>query len=63
MTTDDIGAADTGTDEVSLQGLIDQANRYFNQGQDALRTGNWTEYGRYQRLLEDTLRQLEGNIQ
>ena len=60
--TDDIGAVDVGTDQTSLSGLIDQANRYFNEGQRALRTGNWTEYGRYQRLLEETLRQLEGNI-
>ena len=60
--TDDIGTADIGTDQTSLPGLIDQANRYFNEGQDALRTGNWTEYGRYQRLLEETLRQLEGNV-
>ena len=60
--TDDTEAADTETDEVSVQGLIEQASRYFNQGQDALRTGDWTEYGRYQRLLEETLRQLERNV-
>ena len=60
--TDDIGAAHTGTDQTSLQGLIEQANRYFNAGQDARRIGDWAEYGRYQRLLEETLGQLEGNI-
>ena len=32
--TDAIGAADIGTDQTSLQGLVEQANRYFNEGQD-----------------------------
>ena len=58
-TTDDSDAeTDMSTDQTSLPGLIEQANRYFNAGQDALRAGDWTEYGRYQRLLEETLRQL-----
>ena len=57
-TTGDIGTADRGTGQPSLQGLIEQANRYFNAGQEALRTGDWTEYGRYQQLLDETLRQL-----
>jgi uncharacterized membrane protein (UPF0182 family) len=56
-------ASDPGTDQTSLRGLIDQANRYFNQAQDAQRAGDWSEYGRALELLEDALRQLEGNTQ
>ena len=61
-TTGDADTADISADQTSLPGLIEQANRYFNAGQDALRTGDWTEYGRYQQLLEETLRQLGGDI-
>ena len=61
-TLGDRDTTDSGTDQPSLQGLIEQANRYFNAGQEALRAGDWTEYGRYQQLLEETLRQLGGNI-
>ena len=57
-TTGDTDATDMSADQTSLPRLIEQANRYFNAGQDALRAGDWTEYGRYQRLLEETLRQL-----
>ena len=56
-------ASDPGTDQTSLRELIEQANRYFNQAQDAQRAGNWSEYGRSLRLLEDALRQLEGGTQ
>ena len=55
--------ADVGTDQTSLQGLIEQANRYFNQSQSAQRAGNWAEYGRALQLLEETLQQLESNTQ
>ena len=61
-TTGDTDTADISAAQTSLPGLIEQANRYFNAGQDALRTGDWTEYGRYQQLLEETLRQLGGDI-
>jgi uncharacterized membrane protein (UPF0182 family) len=54
---------DPGTAQISLRGLIDQANRYFNQAQDAQRAGDWTEYGRSLQLLEEALRQLEGSTQ
>ncbi len=43
--------------------LIEQANRYFNQAQTAQRAGEWAEYGRYVKLLEQALRQLEENAQ
>ena len=56
-------ASDPGTDQTSLRELIEQSNRYFNQAQDAQRAGNWSEYGRSLRLLEDALRQLEGGTQ
>ncbi len=56
-------ATDTGANQTSLTGLIQQASRYFNQAQDAQRAGDWAEYGRVLQLLEDTLRQLEGNTQ
>ena len=56
-------AADPGTAQISLQGLIEQANRHFNHAQDAQRAGNWAEYGRALQLLEEALRQLEGNTQ
>ena len=62
-TTDDLTAADPGTAQISLRGLVEQANRYFNQAQSAQRTGDWAEYGRSLQLLEETLRQLEGNTQ
>ncbi len=62
-TADATGTTTLPTGETSLQGLIEQANRYFNQGQAALRAGDWSEYGRYQQLLEETLRQLDGNLQ
>ena len=56
-------ATDTGTNQTSLTGLIQQASRYFNQAQDAQRAGDWAEYGRILQLLEDTLRQLEGSTE
>lgn len=49
------------TSETSLRELVEQANRYFNEAQSAQRTGEWAEYGRYVELLEQTLKQLEGN--
>ena len=55
VTSDGAAAEDT-----SLRGLIEQANRYFNRGQAALRDGDWGTYGQYQQLLEETLRQLDG---
>ena len=57
-TTPDLSPAQT-----SLQGLIEQANRYFNEAQNAQRAGDWAEYGRSLQLLEETLQQLEGNTQ
>ena len=45
----------------SLRGLIEQANNYYNNAQNAQRNGNWAEYGRNIRLLEQTLKQLQEN--
>ena len=56
-------ATDPSTDQTSLRGLIEQANRYFNEAQTAQRAGDWPEYGRSLQLLEETLQQLEGNTQ
>ncbi len=68
LQTTDIAAtveasADTGTDQPSLRGLINQANRYFNQAQDARRAGDWAGYGRSLQLLEEALRRLEGSTE
>ena len=56
-------AADIDATQTGLQRLVGQANRYFNQAQDAQRAGDWAAYGRALQLLEDTLRQLEGSTQ
>jgi len=45
----------------SLRGLIEQANSYYNNAQNAQRNGNWAEYGRNIGLLEQTLKQLQEN--
>ena len=52
-------ATELSEGETSLSGLIRQANRYYNNAQNAQRTGNWAEYGRNIELLEKTLKQLE----
>ncbi len=49
--------------ETSARGLVEQANTYLKQAQTAQRAGKWAEYGRYLRLLEQTLRRLEENAQ
>lgn len=56
-------SADPGTGQTSLRRLINQANRYFNQAQDAQHSGDWAGYGRALQLLEETLHQLEGSAQ
>ncbi len=47
----------------SVRGLIDQAVGYINSAKNAQRNGNWAEYGRNLQLLENTLKQLEENVQ
>ncbi len=61
-TTDDT-TTDPDTGQTAFPELVKQANRYFNQAQDAQRDGDWTEYGRSLKLLEETLQQLEGTIE
>ena len=46
--------ADPGTEQPSLRGLIERANRYFNEAQNAQRAGDWAEYGHSLQLLEET---------
>ena len=55
--------ADLSTEQTSLRGLVERANRHFNEAQNAQRAGNWAEYGRSLQLLEETLQQLDGNTQ
>ena len=62
-TTEDTAATARSTEQIPLRELVEQANRYFNQSQNAQRAGDWTEYGRSLQLLEETLQQLEGNTQ
>jgi uncharacterized protein len=49
--------------QTPILNLVQQANRYFEQAQSAQRTGDWAEYGRYQNLLKETLKQLAANAQ
>ena len=51
------------TSGTSLRALIQQANTYYNNAQNAQRNGNWAEYGRNIELLEKTLKQLESSTQ
>lgn len=44
---------------VDVAGLIDQANRQFEDAQAALQRGDFAEYGRLVEQLQETLRQLE----
>ena len=54
---------DSGTEQSSVRERIEQANQYFNQAQNAQRVGDWAEYGRSLKLLEETLQQLDRNTQ
>ena len=60
---DTLEATDLPETATSLRGLIEQANNYYNSAQQAQRNGNWTEYGRNIKLLEQTLKQLDANTQ
>ncbi len=52
----------SGTEVLSprMQSLIDQANRYYQQAQQDLRQGNWSEYGQDIQKLGGVLKQLQG---
>ncbi|MEE3362030.1 MAG: UPF0182 family protein, partial [Anaerovoracaceae bacterium] len=39
--------------------LIDQAQNYYNQAQDALKDGDWAKYGQYMDKLGETLNKLK----
>ena len=47
----------------SLLELIEQANNYYKNAQNAQRNGNWAEYGRNINLLEKALKQLQKSAQ
>jgi uncharacterized membrane protein (UPF0182 family) len=49
------------SDETPIADLVRQATRYFEQAEIAQRAGKWSEYGQYQDLLQQTLKQLEAN--
>ena len=48
---------------ISISALAKQARDQFEAAQEAQRTGDWAEYGRYLNLLEATLQQLEVDAQ
>jgi uncharacterized protein len=41
-----------------VSALVRSAQEAYRQSQEALRQGNWSEYGRYQKELENILQQL-----
>ncbi len=45
--------------DATVQELIDQAGRLYNQAQDAVQRGDWAEYGRLQQQLGATLSRLK----
>ena len=49
------------SDETPIADLVRQATLYFEQAETAQRAGKWSEYGQYQNLLQQTLKQLEAN--
>ena len=51
-----------GTNQLSLQELIDQASEYFKESERAQRAGDWAGYGRALQLLEETLQQLDSTF-
>lgn len=43
----------------NVSGLVDSAQTAYDNAQEALRQGNWNDYGRYQQELQDILEQLD----
>lgn len=48
-----------GTDQATVEELIDRANQLYDSAQEALRNGNWADYGEYLQQLEEVLRRLQ----
>jgi uncharacterized membrane protein (UPF0182 family) len=48
--------------DATVQELIDQASRLFNQAQEAVQRGDWAEYGRLQQQLGTTLTRLQQQL-
>ena len=58
IATAETTASDPNAEQPSLSQLIDRANQHFNEAQRAQQAGDWAEYGRSLKLLEETLQQL-----
>ena len=56
-------ASDLPETATSLRGLIEQANSYYNNAQNAQRNGNWAEYGRNIELFEKAFKQILESVQ
>ncbi|MGI6702538.1 MAG: UPF0182 family protein [Clostridia bacterium] len=52
------GEASEGTGE-SLEHLIRSANHLFEEAQEALKNGNWAQYGQYLQRLEEVLKAMQ----
>jgi uncharacterized membrane protein (UPF0182 family) len=46
------------TTSAQVRALIAQANKQFNAAQDALKAGDFAEYGRQMKALQSTLQKL-----
>lgn len=55
----DQAPAKTDLQELSLEDLINEANRLFNEASAAQRQGNWALYGQLLERLEATLKQMQ----
>jgi uncharacterized membrane protein (UPF0182 family) len=45
-----------------LSALVDKALKTYQKAQDALRQGNWADYGRYQQELEKLLKEIDRKV-
>ena len=52
-------SSDSTVDDESVASLIDQANKAFEDGQKALKDGNWKGYGDSMDELSDLLKKLK----
>ena len=51
------------SDQTPIRELVNRSAQYFREAENAQRSGDWAEYGRYLNLLEQTLKQLEANTE
>ena len=52
----------TGQAGSDIARLVDQANDEYAKAQEALRNGDWTEYGRRMTALDKSLRELRSKV-